>query len=33
VFAVQLHATDYSLREVQAILRLFGVQGSHLTIF
>jgi len=32
-FAVRLHATGCSLRETQAILRLFGVQRSHKEIF
>ena len=32
-FAVRLHATGCSLRETQAILRLFGVQRSHQAIF
>ena len=31
--AVRLHATGCSLRETQAILRLFGVQRSHQAIF
>jgi putative transposase len=31
--AVQLHATSCSLRERQAILRLFGVQRSHKAVF
>ncbi len=31
--AVRLHATGCSLRETQEILRLFGVQRSHQTIF
>jgi len=30
---VRLHATGCSLRETQAILRLFGVQRSHQAIF
>ncbi len=32
-FAVRLHATGCSLRETQEILRIFGVQRSHQTIF
>jgi len=32
-FDVRLHATGCSLRETQAILRLFGVQRSHQAIF
>ncbi len=32
-FAVRLHATGCSLRETQAILRLFGVKRSHQAIF
>jgi len=33
VFAVQLHAAGYSLRETKEILRLLGVQRSHQTIW
>jgi len=32
-FAVRLHATSCSFREIQEILRLFGVQRSHQVIF
>mgnify|MGYP002760782390 CR=1 FL=1 len=32
-FAVRLHATGCSLRETQAILRLFGVERSHQAIW
>ncbi len=32
-FAVRLHATGCSLRETQAILRVFAVQRSHQAIF
>jgi transposase-like protein len=33
VFAVPLHATGCSLREIQAILRLIGVKRSHQAIW
>jgi len=33
VFAVHLHATGCSLREIQEILRLFGVERSHQAIW
>ncbi len=32
-FAVRLHATGCSPREIQEILRLFGIQRSHQSIF
>ncbi|MFU8869049.1 MAG: IS6 family transposase, partial [Natronococcus sp.] len=33
VFAVRLHATGCSLREIRAILRLIGVKRSHQAIW
>ncbi len=33
VFAVQLHATGCSLREIQAVLGLLGVKRSHQAIW
>ncbi len=33
VFAVRLHATGCSIREIQAILRLLGVERSHQAIW
>jgi len=33
VFAVRLHATGCSLQEIQAILRLIGVERTHQVIW